>query len=505
MRMSKKLLWSIYGLFFVAGIAQAAIVPLLPRLSAEYGLAASETGLLLALPGLATLAVSVPAGIAADRLGARRCTLLAGVVLCVSSLAEAAPSLPALLVGRLLFGVAYGVLWTTGAAWLAELDTEPGASRIGPSVTCASVGMMVGPAVGGLVAGAGATGLPFLLIAILSAVMMVPLTIAGTRAAGARAAGARAAGARAAGARAAGARAAGARAAGAHAAGAHAAGAHAAGAHAAGARAAAAARARAADRAGADTDEPVELARAVGYSDSVELARAVGYSDSVELASSVGYGEPMPYGGGRASTIRTALQRPGVVAAMGALVVSGAVSSVSQLLISGALQHDGLSGGRIGLAFSLAAVSYIAVSLAVVRLGARVRTLRFNALATAAMAVVLVPGLLSGSATVLIATLMVASMPRAVVSTISYSLASASSEANGGAGDSSADGSVFGAINGAWAGSLVLMPLLAGALEQHGGARVGYLAVIVPATLIATALLAGSRTRTIAAHATIAS
>ena len=84
---------------------------------------------MLALPGLATLAVSVPAGVAADRLGARRCTLLAGAVLCVSSLAQAAPSLPALLVGRLLFGVAYGVLWTTGVAWLAELDTETGAAR----------------------------------------------------------------------------------------------------------------------------------------------------------------------------------------------------------------------------------------------------------------------------------------------------------------------------------------------------------------------------------------
>jgi MFS family permease len=432
--MSKKLLWSIYGLFFVAGIAQAAIVPLLPRLSAEHGLSASETGLLLALPGLATLAVSMPAGVAADRLGARRCTMLAGVVLCVSCLAQAAPSLPSLLVGRLLFGIAYGVLWTTGVAWLAELDTEPGGSRIGPSVTCASVGMMVGPAVGGLVAGAGATGLPFLLIAIASAVVMVPLTIAG-------------------------------------------------------ARAAAVPRGRAGDRETA-ADE------------AAELTRAVGYSESVELASSLGYGEPVPYGAER-SPMRIALRRPGVVAAMGALIVSGAVSSVSQLLISGSLQHDGLSSGRIGLAFSLAAISYIAVSLAVVRLGARVRTLRFNALATAVMAVVLVPGLVSGSATVLIATLMVASMPRAVVSTISYSLASAGSEANGGTGDrtpdSAADGSVFGAINGAWAGSLVLAPLLAGALEEHGGAQVGYLAVIVPAVMIAIGLLMRARPRAIVA------
>ena len=303
--MSKKLLWSIYGLFFVAGIAQAAIVPLLPRLSAEYGLSASETGLLLALPGLATLAVSVPAGVAADRLGARRCTLLAGVVLCVSCLAQAAPSLPSLLVGRLLFGVAYGVLWTTGVAWLAELDTEPGGSRIGPSVTCASVGMMVGPAVGGLVAAAGATGLPFLLIAIASAVVMVPLTIAGARAA------------------------------------------------ASGARTASVGRRR----------PPSWRGRSATPSRSSWRHRSATANRCPTAAAEI-------------SPIRTALHRPGVVAAMGALVVSGAVSSVSQLLISGALQHDGLSSGRIGLAFSVSAISYIAVSLAVVRLGARVRTLR---------------------------------------------------------------------------------------------------------------------------------
>ena len=45
MAMSRKPLWSIYALFLVCGIAQAAIVPLLPRLSSTYGLTPSETGL----------------------------------------------------------------------------------------------------------------------------------------------------------------------------------------------------------------------------------------------------------------------------------------------------------------------------------------------------------------------------------------------------------------------------------------------------------------------------
>ena len=459
--MSKKLLWSIYALFLVCGVAQAAIVPLLPRLSSDYGLSPSETGLLLALPGLATLAVSVPAGVLADRIGARRCTVIAGAVLAVACVAQAAPSLPALLAGRALFGVAYGVVWTTGVAWLAEVDAEHGGSRIGPSVTCASVGMMLGPAVGGVLAGAGATGLPFLLIAAVSALVMVPLTLGG---AGARASWTGDAGTEG--------------------------------------DDEATALARALDAA-----EASELARAVRCTEVAELARAVGYTEAAELASSVGYGEPVPYGGRRRrlAELAAALRRPGVVAAAGALVVSGAVSSVSQLLISGGLHRDGLSSGRIGFAFSLAAVTYIVVSLSVVRLGKRVQTLRFNALVTAAMAVVLVPGLLSGSATVLIATLMAASMPRAAVSTISYTLASSSSPANAGAPGGSSDGSVFGVVNGAWAGSMVLMPLLAGLLEQHGGARVGFLAVIIPAIAVALGLLMRSRPRAISARATIVS
>ena len=156
-------------------------MPLLPGLSDRFALTPSETGLLLALPGLATLAVSVPAGVGADRLGARRCTTLAGVLLAISCFAQAAPSLALLLLGRALFGLAYGVIWTTGVAWLAELDDGHGGSRTGPAVTCASVGMMLGPAIGGILAQGGQTGLPFILIAVAGGAVMVPLTASRAR------------------------------------------------------------------------------------------------------------------------------------------------------------------------------------------------------------------------------------------------------------------------------------------------------------------------------------
>jgi DHA1 family solute carrier family 18 vesicular amine transporter 1/2 len=377
----------LYALFFMSGVAQAAIVPLLPGLSARYDLSGAQTAFLLALPGLAMLAVSVPSGLAADRLGARRVTLGAGALLGASCLLQSMPSLAALLVGRVGFGVAFGVVWTTGVAWLADLEDGGDGSRLGASITCSSVGIMVGPAVGGVLAQAAGAGVPFLVIAVITMVVVAPLTLArdGTGRPVARPA-----------------------------------------------------------------ERPVQTASARAL---VRLAR-----------------------------------RPAVAAAAGGLIVSGAVSGVSQLLISSGLHRVGVSTGSIGLAFSAAAVGYIAVSAGVVRLGNRAHTMRFNALATSVLAMGLAPALFGAGAAGLVAALVLTAAPRAAVSTIAYSLASGSvdGEANGG------DGVVFGMLNGAWAAAMVLMPVIAGAVEQTGGARAGYLAVIVPSCAVAAWLVARS-------------
>jgi predicted MFS family arabinose efflux permease len=387
------LLWLVYGLFVACGVAQSAIVPLLPHLSARYGLSASATALLLAVPGLATLAVSVPAGLAADRYGARRVTLAAGMLLCVSGLAQAGQSLALLMAGRIAFGIAFGVVWTTGVAWLAELNDGPGGggtARLGPSVTCSSVGVMFGPAVGGLLGQVAGPSLPFVLIAAVTAAVVTPLALGSTSA-----------------------------------------------------------------------GEP-------------PAARQVPRRQAPRGA------------------VLALLRRPGFGAAAGGLVVAGAVSGSSQLLITAGLHADGVSTGRIGLAFSAAAVGYIAVSSAIVKLGKRAQTLRFNALATALLALAMLPALASGAVAALVVALVLCSVPRAAVSTIAYALPSV--------GDG--DGFVIGILNGAWAAAMVLTPVVAGALEQHGGAQLGYLAVIVPCAAIAVALIAGARPWSVAARMT---
>ena len=137
-----------YGLILASAAAQFALVPVMPVYAHRLGLSGLQQGLLLGATGLATLAVSVPAGTLSDRFGARRITLAAGLLMAAATLAQAlAGSFPALLAARLAFGAGYGVLWTAGLCWLAAAAGGPRA--LGGSVASAGVGGVAGPAVSG--------------------------------------------------------------------------------------------------------------------------------------------------------------------------------------------------------------------------------------------------------------------------------------------------------------------------------------------------------------------
>jgi len=393
------------GLFFVAGVAQAAIVPLLPRLSVRFDLSASQTALLLALPGLATLAVSVPSGLAADRLGARPRHPGAGALLCLSCLAQAAPSLPALLLGRIVFGVAFGVVWTTGMAWLADRAESSGGSGLGASVTCSSVASRSAPR-----------------SAAFWRRVPAPGSVRG-------------------------------------------------------------------DRSGHGTDH-----RAPGRRDRRDRDRgpggAAGAGGPAARYRLFAAGHLRPAGGDHAARADAVARRPRVSAAAGALVVSGAVSSASQLLVSGGLHRLGFSTGRIGLAFSAAAVCYIVVSA----VGRPARRPRAHA------------------------ALQRAGHGRAGVRAASGTRRRWHRRAGGGApadrraargdqhdrvlarvrpavADGGGDGLVFGMLKRRVGGGDGVMPVVAGALEQAAGARAAYLAVVLPAGAIAVWLITAAAER----------
>jgi predicted MFS family arabinose efflux permease len=138
-----------FGLVLASAGVQFAVVPVLPDYAHQFGLSGLQQGLVLGATGLASLAVSLPAGALADRFGARRLTLWAGMVMAIAMLIQAlAGSFVPLLLARLLFGIGYAVVWTAGLSWLAEVS--PDGRGLSGSVASAGLGGVAGPAIAGV-------------------------------------------------------------------------------------------------------------------------------------------------------------------------------------------------------------------------------------------------------------------------------------------------------------------------------------------------------------------
>jgi predicted MFS family arabinose efflux permease len=134
-----------------------------------------QTGALLAAPGIAIVAVSLPIGLLTDRVGARRLTVASAVMLVLTCLAQGlAPGFEALLVSRVLFGVSMGAIWTAAVALLSTSST--GSARtaaLGGTMTTAAAASVTGPALAGALADAFGLRVPFLLMAALALVPTV--------------------------------------------------------------------------------------------------------------------------------------------------------------------------------------------------------------------------------------------------------------------------------------------------------------------------------------------
>ena len=170
----------ICGLILASAAAQFALVPVMPAYAHRLGLSGFQQGEVLGAPGLAALAVCLPAGTLSDRFGARRMTLCAGMLMAVGTLVQAlAGNVAVLLAARLLFGAGYGIVWTAGLCWLAEAG---GASTIGGSVTSGGIGGVLGPAVAGVLVQRLGLGAPWLLAAAGFAAITVGLAMVRTSA-----------------------------------------------------------------------------------------------------------------------------------------------------------------------------------------------------------------------------------------------------------------------------------------------------------------------------------
>lgn len=167
----------LYLLIFVTAVSQRTIVPLLPIAEHRYGLHQAAVAGVLVLPSLAMLVTATPIGILGDRIGNRRVTLAAGALLGLAGLGQAVPSLLALVLARLAFGVGYGAMWTAGLAWLAGLRSGTTSRRLGATILASGVGSAVGPTVAGALASHFGFATPFLVVGVTGSAVAATLVV----------------------------------------------------------------------------------------------------------------------------------------------------------------------------------------------------------------------------------------------------------------------------------------------------------------------------------------
>lgn len=153
-------------------LAYSVAVPVLPDLSRRFGATPTVIGFLFASFGVTVLATSIPMGAASDRIG-RRGPLAAGAALLAAStiVFALAGSLPVLFFARLAQGVADAITWVVGFALLADLyTTEERGRAMGWVMSATTSGFMIGPTLGGWLYESGGPMLPYLFVAVLSAI-----------------------------------------------------------------------------------------------------------------------------------------------------------------------------------------------------------------------------------------------------------------------------------------------------------------------------------------------
>ena len=147
------------------------IVPILPTLAAQHGASPATVGALFAAYAAALIIATPFVGLWVDRAGSRRPMLVGMIGLAAATLLFAtSPWFELLLVARALQGVSAAVSWTAGLALIAA--THPPnrrGSAMGIALASVSIGVLLGPPLGGFLFEHWGLRAPFFLAAGLAA------------------------------------------------------------------------------------------------------------------------------------------------------------------------------------------------------------------------------------------------------------------------------------------------------------------------------------------------
>ena len=149
------------------------LTPLLPVVRDDFGVSISAAGLIVGSYGLARLIVDLPAGFLADRIGHRRLSVIAIVLLVASSLLGwASPNVETLIAARIGSGAAVAALGMVGVTALAATASVANRGRVMSMFHLANnFGIAFYPMLGGFVGAAtGGWRETFLITAALAVV-----------------------------------------------------------------------------------------------------------------------------------------------------------------------------------------------------------------------------------------------------------------------------------------------------------------------------------------------
>ena len=156
------------------------LTPLIPQVMNDFDVSITVAGLIVGSYGLARLAVDLPAGFLADRVGYQRLSRIAIVLLIISSfLGAVSPTVEVLIVSRVGSGIAVGILATVILAALSSTATSINRGKVMSLFHVANnTGIALYPMIGGiigLVIGWRATFTVTAVLAIVGSLILLPL------------------------------------------------------------------------------------------------------------------------------------------------------------------------------------------------------------------------------------------------------------------------------------------------------------------------------------------
>jgi DHA1 family multidrug resistance protein-like MFS transporter len=167
---------------FLLIAATNILTPLLPAIRDDFGISITMAGIIVGAYGLARLAVDLPAGFLADRVGHRRLSVIALIVLLVASvIGFTADRVEILIVSRIGSGLAVGILATVILSSLSATASPQNRGKVMSLFHVANnTGIALYPMVGGLVGVAVGWRATFAVtagLAIIASVILLPLLL----------------------------------------------------------------------------------------------------------------------------------------------------------------------------------------------------------------------------------------------------------------------------------------------------------------------------------------